>query len=419
MLAPETARERIIASMAPVAETEPAPLDLALNRIVAAQINAPVHLPPFDASAMDGYAVCTRHLPAQAPFELAVVGESAAGHPSPLAVTGAVALRVFTGATLPTGADAVVLQEDVKRRGDRIVVTERPRAGQHIRTRGHDIAKGAAIVRGGSQLDAYALSWLAACGISEVAVRRRVRVALFATGDELVDAGTPLAPGQIYDSNRFALRQLLRDLPVATDDLGRLPDDPLAIRRALTQAGETADIIIASGGVSVGDADFVKAAVESAGSLDFWRIALKPGKPLAVGKVGQADFFGLPGNPVSTIVTFLLFAAPAILARAGGAPQPPLKVPATLTRAVSHTQGRREYQRGTLANDGGQLVVAPTGDQGSNRLATFAGANCLLEVPEHRADLQAGEVVQVLLLGRDNGLFTHASEQATQGDRQT
>ena len=413
MLNPDAARERIVASMVPVCETERAPLDEALNRIAAARVSAPVDLPPFDASAMDGYAVCAGDLSTQPPFELAVVGETAAGHPSPLGVEGLQALRIFTGAALPAQADAVVLQEDVTRHGDRIVVTERPRPGQHVRVRGHDIAKGAAVVRGGSRLDAYALSWLAACGVAEVAVRRRVRVALFATGDELADAGAPLAPGQIYDSNRFALRQLMRDLPVAIDDLGRLPDDRLAIEQALKRAGATADVIIASGGVSVGDADFVKAAVERAGALDFWRIALKPGKPLAVGKVGQADFFGLPGNPVSTIVTFLLFAAPAIVARGGGTPQPPLRVPAALARPVSHTPGRREYQRGALANDGGQLIVTPAGDQGSNRLATFAGANCLLEVPEHRGDLDAGEVVQVLLLGKDNGLFEHASAHAT------
>lgn len=413
MLNPDAARERIVAAMAPVGETEQAPLNEALNRIAAGRVSAPVDLPPFDASAMDGYAVCAGDLPAQPPFELAVVGESAAGHPSPLGVSGLHALRIFTGAALPAQADAVVLQEDVTRQGGRIMVTERPRAGQHVRLRGHDIAKGAVVVRRGSRLDAYALSWLAACGIAEVAVRRRVRVALFATGDELADAGAPLAPGQIYDSNRFALRQLMHDLPVDIDDLGRLPDDRLAIQQALMQAGEAADIIIASGGVSVGDADFVRAAVEQAGALDFWRIALKPGKPLAVGKVGQADFFGLPGNPVSTIVTFLLFAAPAIVARGGGMPQPPLRVPAALAGPVSHTPGRREYQRGALANDGARLIVTPARDQGSNRLATFAGANCLLEVPEHRGDLDAGEVVQVLLLGKDNGLFEHASAHAT------
>ena len=404
MLSPDAARQRIVAAVEPVAGVETIPTAEALGRIAAADARAPIDLPPFRSSAMDGYAVCAADIAAPAPIELTVVGQSAAGHPSSQRVAGRQALRIFTGAMMPAGADAVVLQEDVERLGgDAIVANERPRPGQHVRPRGHDVARGAIIVSRGDRLNAYALAWLTACGVAQVEVARRVRVAVFATGDELADPGAALGPGQIYDSNRFALLRLMRDLPVAPRDMGRLPDDPDATRRALKDAARDADVIIGSGGVSVGDADFVKAAVEDIGTLDFWRIALKPGKPLAVGKVGGADFFGLPGNPVSTIVTFLLFVVPAILARAGGAPKEPLRAPAKLAQDISHTRGRREYQRGQVVAEDGGLVVVPTGDQGSNRLATFAGANCLIEVPAHRAGLAAGETVQVLMLSTDSG----------------
>ena len=389
--------------MEPVSGVETIPAAAALGRIAATAVRAPIDLPPFRSSAMDGYAVCAADVGSAGANELTVAGESAAGHPSSLRVAGRRALRIFTGAMMPAGADAVVLQEDVERRGDTIAITEQPRPGQHVRERGHDVARGETLVARGDRLGAYALAWLTACGVAEVAVTRRVRVAIFATGDELADPGAALGAGQIYDSNRFALLRLMADLPVAPFDMGRLPDNREAIRRALQDAAGQADLVIASGGVSVGDADFVKAAVEEVGTLDFWRIALKPGKPLAVGTVGGATFFGLPGNPVSTIVTFLLFVAPAILARAGGVPGTPLKVSAELACDIAHTRGRREYQRGRVAGEGGRLVVTPTGDQGSNRLATFSGANCLIEVPEHRSGLSAGERVEVHLLSPDSG----------------
>ena len=389
--------------MKPVSGVETMPTAQALGRIAAADVCAPIDLPPFRSSAMDGYAVRAADIDAAGAIELTVAGQSAAGHPSSLRVAGRRALRIFTGAMMPAGADAVVLQEDVERRGDTIAIAEQPRPGQHVRERGHDVARGETLVARGDRLGAYALAWLTACGVAEVEVMRRVRVAIFATGDELADPGAALGPGQIYDSNRFALLKLMADLPVTPFDLVRLPDNREAIRRALQDAAGNADLVIASGGVSVGDADFVKAVVEEVGTLDFWRIALKPGKPLAVGTVGGATFFGLPGNPVSTIVTFLLFVVPAILSRAGGVPHDHLKVPAALGCDIAHTRGRREYQRGRVVSEGGRLVVTPTGDQGSNRLATFSGANCLIEVPEDRGGLQAGEQVQLLMLATDSG----------------
>ena len=403
VLNPEEAYRKLIGSIEPIAGSETMETRLALGRFAAEDVLAPVDLPPFDASAMDGYAVAARDLDAAPPFEMRVVGASVAGGPSDVRVGGRDAIRILTGAVLPEGADAIVLQEDTERRGDTIVVTESPRPGQHVRTRGHDIARGERVVAAGARLDAYRLSWLTACGIGRVAARPRVRVAVFATGDELVEVGETLGPGQIYESNRFALTRLMSDLPVEVLDLGRLPDDREATRAALARAAEEVDVVVTSGGVSVGDADYVRDAVLEVGRLDFWKIALKPGKPLAVGRIGRADFFGLPGNPVSTIVTFLLFVVPAIVRRGGGVPEPPMRLPARLAHDVRHTLGRREYQRGIVAERDGELVVGATGDQSSNRLATFDGANCLIEVPGDRADLAAHEVVSIVLLERGTG----------------
>jgi molybdopterin molybdotransferase len=226
-------------------------------------------------------------------------------------------------------------------------------------------------------------------------------VALFSTGDELIDPGTPLGPGQIYDANRTALRELVSERPVEVLDLGALPDNPQAINRALETAVETADVVVTSGGVSVGDADYVKDVVAQAGSLDFWKIALKPGKPLAVGRVGKALFFGLPGNPVSTIITYLLFVAPTIDRLCGMPDSTPYRLPAILQGTIEHHQGRREYVRGIFGTNGDRVTVSPTGDQSSNRLATFANANCLIVVPEQTDDIKAGSIVDIVLLPTD------------------
>ena len=232
-------------------------------------------------------------------------------------------------------------------------------------------------------------------------VKRSVRVVLLSTGDELAEAGTPLGPAQIYDSNRFAMTRLLEGRGTETIDLGCVPDDAEQIRAALEEAAETGDIIVTSGGVSVGDADLVRDLVAELGTIDFWRIALKPGKPLAVGDIRGTPFFGLPGNPVSTIVTCLLFVAPAIDLLAGAEPSPPLTVPAVLAEEVPHAPGRREYMRGIATNEDGHLKVTINGNQGSNRLATFSGANCLVLIPANAGNLPAGETVQILPLGND------------------
>ena len=399
MLDVDLAFRKLGALVRPVAETERVAIDAAAGRIAAQAVEAPVDLPPFDCSAMDGYAVDATDLDHDREKRFDIVDESRAGRPATqtLAVPHK-AVRVFTGAVMPAGANAVVLQEDAVRRGSTFTTTLPVHRDQHVRHQGHDVRRGAELCRPGTRISHFHLAWFAACGIEEVTVSRRIRVGVFSTGDELVERGVPLKPGQIYDSNRFAILSLLREKAAETVDLGCLPDDPRIIANALRKASQRVDLLVTSGGVSVGDADFVKEAVERIGSIEFWKIALKPGKPLAIGTVGESLFFGLPGNPVSTIVTYLLFVAPAIDRLGGGHPTAPLTVAATLRGGVKHTAGRREYLRGTLRSTDGRLVVAPTGDQGSNRLATFADANCLIVVNESRQNLADGELVEVVLL---------------------
>ena len=402
MLNVDAALGKLLASVKPVEGTEAVPVAKALDRIAADDIAAPVDLPPFPASAMDGYAVAAAGFASAPPHVVEVIGESLAGHPSKARVTGTDAVRIFTGAPMPEGADTVVIQEDTRVEPGGLVLLDTPRRGDNVRPCGHDVVRGAPIAHKGDRLDAYRLSWLTACGMDRVNVKRRVNVAILSTGDELKDTGTPLGPGQIYDSNRFALARLMSDQPVDLTDLGCLPDDPAAIRAALELAADSADMVLTSGGVSVGDADYVRDIVENVGRLEFYRIALKPGKPLAVGKIGNADFFGLPGNPISTIVTFLLFVVPALAVRSGGRYAAPLEFDAVLAENIPHSVGRREYQRGIAENADRGILVRSTGDQSSNRLSTFDGANCLIRVPEDRDDLAAGETVSIILL-RDRG----------------
>ena len=394
----------------PVREREDVDIADARGRIVAETLVAPVDLPPFDASAMDGYAVDGRGSSGGDRKTWRVVDASLAGHPAKKAVSAGTAIRVFTGAVMPRGADAVVLQEDVAVDGDTVRSEAPVRPLQHVRRRGHDVGRGKPLCTAGTRLTTYHLSWLAACGIARIAVNRKVRVAVFSTGDELAEPGAPLADGQIYDSNRFAVSMLLREKAATVIDFGRLPDDRDVIRQALHDASEAADVVVTSGGVSVGEADYVKDVVAEVGQVDFWRIALKPGKPLAVGRIRDALFFGLPGNPVSTIVTYLLFVAPAVDRLGGTVAEPPLTLRARIAEGVRHAVGRREYMRGTVRRTEDGLVVAITGDQGSNRLATFANANGLVIIDENTGDLEAGDWVDVLLLAADAGHPVRAGE---------
>jgi molybdopterin molybdotransferase len=370
----------------------------ARGRITASAIAAAMDVPPFAASAMDGYAVGSGDpvFAAAPPYRLTLQGVSRAGAPLPGVLRIDHAVRIFTGAAVPARSDAIVIQEQAHATNDYVELWRRPGAGDYLRPVGHDVARGARIIDAGTQLGPFELAWLSACGRTDAEVAPRLRLALFSTGDELRDAPATLGAGQIYDANRTVLAELLRTLPVEVDDLGIVPDDPGAIEATLATATANHDAVITSGGVSVGDADHVKGVVERLGSLEFWKIAIRPGKPFAYGRIGNCHLFGLPGNPVSTIVTFLLLVKPVLLRLAGACAYTPLRIPATLTTDVQHEAGRAEYQRGHYAIQSQGVAVAPTSDQSSNRLGSFYGANCLIEIPRESGNLHRGSTVTLL-----------------------
>ena len=404
----EEAREALFAQIAAVSASECIPLTQAHGRIAAEVVRAQLPLPPFPASAMDGYALRRQDVPNHKTFR--IVGQSLAGHPYSGSIKAGECARIFTGAVVPDGADLIVLQEEVAdvitdENGDENVRFAPHKTDEdYIRPVGNDVQQGQTMTQPGDTLSPLLLGALAAAGVCDINVYRRPKVGIFSSGDELRDPGTPpeaLALGQIYDSNRFTLTSLLRQQPIELITLDRLPDDPDAVEAALAEASRRCDMLITSGGVSVGDADFIGATIARLGELSFWRLNLKPGKPLAFGKIGDCWIFGLPGNPVSTIVTCLLLAKPSLQVLCGTLPKPLLRIPATLTSPVSHHPGRAEYQRGIYSQKepaGSGLTVRHTGDQGSNRLSTFAGANCLIEVPKESGDLTAGAEVNILPL---------------------
>ncbi len=368
----------------------------ACGRVLASALNAPLDLPPFPSSAMDGYALLARDLDGEPPYQLRCVGSSLAGHPYAGDLQAGECLRITTGAMLPEVADTVVAQEDCEVEDAMVSVTLKPDAAAHVRPRGNDVEAGAPLLDASRTLTAFDIAWLAASGVEQVPVFPKPRIAVFATGDELAEPGRSLQPGQIYESNRRVLLELLDALPATVSDLGILKDEPAAIEQALRNAARDHDLLLTSGGVSVGTADYLKEVVSALGSLSLWRLNLKPGKPLAFGHVGACPFLGLPGNPVSTIVTFLLVARPAILTLAGARVTPPLRFRARLVTALKHTPGREEYQRGALREGSEGPEVAVTGDQSSNRLATFSNADCLIRVPKDVGSLEVGAEVEVL-----------------------
>ncbi len=398
----EEALERLFAALPVTCASHTLGLDQAHGRVLSAPVTAPVDLPPFNASAMDGYAVRSADFQRQPQQPLRCIGESLAGHPFGGEVTAGTCVRVFTGSKVPTGADQVLLQEEVAHIDDgHVTFTPHQPSEPYVRPIGHDVHAGTQLADRGDRLHAFTLGALAAAGVDQVSVYTLPKVGVFSTGDELVDPGTPpaaLAEGQIYDSNRFTVLNLLRNTPCETIDLGRLADDPETVRQAFASASEQCDLLITSGGVSVGEADFITATIEELGELNFWRLNLKPGKPLAFGRIGKCHVFGLPGNPVSTIVTLLLLARPAICHCAGARPTTPMRLPAKLTGTLRHQPGRVEYQRGIARETADGLSVEVTGDQSSNRLSTFQGANCLIEVPKQAGDLHTGEAIRILPL---------------------
>jgi len=366
--------------------------------VLARPATANLNLPPFRASAMDGYAIRAQ----DQGLSLTVIGQSLAGHPYNGDISAGECLRIFTGAMLPSSADQVILQEEVAQRDATSVLfnTHSP-SESYVRAIGNDLKVGSQIAAPGDVLNPFLIASLASAGVNLVEVLRKPVIGVFSSGDELRDSSVPveaLLEGQIYDSNRLTVMELLKNLPVEVRDLGRLADEADAVSNALREGAQHCDAMITSGGVSVGDADYISETIERLGTLAFWRLNLKPGKPMAFGKIENCWIFGLPGNPVSTIVTALLLVRPALLALAGAKLAPALRLKANLTTPVTHQAGRTEYQRGTFAENAGLFEVSHTGDQGSNRLSTFHHANCLIEVDKNLGDLAPGDEVNILPL---------------------
>lgn len=389
----EQAQQRILEAIQPLTETETLPLRQALGRILAHAILAPLNVPPFINSAMDGYAIRHADL-AQQP--LRVIGASFAGRAFQGEIKAGECVRIMTGAVVPDGADSIAIQENVQRDADLIHIQGEVKRSEHLRYAGDDIKQGELLLDKGRRLNAADLGLLASQGIAQVAVLRRPRVAFCSTGDELKSLGETLQAGEIYDSNRYTLHALLQKLEVDIIDLGVVPDTPEAVDAVFQQACQQADIFITSGGVSVGEADYIAETLKRLGQVNFWKIAVKPGKPLAFGKIGNCQFFGLPGNPVSVMATFLLFVRPAILRLRGDTIPALPEYSAICETPIKKAVGRKDYQRGICWNEQGQWRVRTTGDQGSHILRSMSQANCFIVVPLESGNLPAGSTVSII-----------------------
>lgn len=396
--------ERLIAErVAPIAETERVALRGARGRVTAGDIKAPLDLPPFDNSAVDGYAVRHADLDPQGDTTLAVSGKLIAGARADIALGPRQAVHIFTGAALPAGADTIYMQEDVTVASGKVTVPKGLAPGANRRLAGEDVPAGRVVLPAGTMLEAQHIALLAALGITDVGVRRRLKVAVFSTGDEVVEPGTQRAGSAIFDSNRYLLSALLEQLGAVVTDLGILADDPAELARALAKAAAWHDLVITSGGVSMGEADHVRAAVEKIGSLVFWRIAIKPGRPVAMGVIRAAPrkdyaahagaaFCGLPGNPVAVFVTFVRVVKPLLLRLSGARPQSLTPLPVRVAFAYGKKQGRREYVRVALRRGAdGEVEAVKHPQDGTGILTSLTETDGLLEFPEDRTSIAPGD----------------------------
>jgi len=398
----ETARQAIRACLEPLRESERVGTREALGRVLAEDIIPAVNVPAHDNSAMDGWALRGAELLSDREVVLKEAGTAFAGRPFQGEVKAGECVRIMTGAVMPRGADTVVVQEVVRREGEAVVVPAGQKQGQNVRAAGEDIKAGIAALKAGSVVRAADLGLIASLGIAEVSVKRRLRVAYFSTGDELTSIGKPLPEGGIYDSNRYTLHGMLAKLGMDVTDMGVVRDDPAKLEAAFRTASANADAIITTGGVSVGEADFVKQLMGKLGEVLFWKIAMRPGRPMAFGRIAagrRAPFlFGLPGNPVAVMVTFHQFVREALLVLAGRTDDCSLPLlPVQAAHAMRKVPGRTEYQRGVVFREGGFWKVRTTGQQGSGVLRSMSEANCYIVLEHGRGTVQPGEPVQVQL----------------------
>ncbi len=379
-----------------VPETERVPLSGARQRVTAADIVAPIDLPPFDNSAVDGYAVRHADLDRNAPTKLKVAGRLMAGGEKPLSLKSGDAIRIFTGAPMPAGADTVFMQEDVGIKGDHVIVPSGLKCGANRRLAGEDASKGHLALPAGTVLEPQHIALAAALGLVEIKVRRRLKAAIFSTGDEVVEPGRPLPRAAIYDANRYLLYELLQRVGAQISDLGILADDPKALAGALSKAADDNDLIITSGGVSTGEADHVRGALERIGKLVFWRVAIKPGRPVALGVIRRASgndavFVGLPGNPVAVFVTFTRVVRVLLRQLSGARPQKLVPLPVRIAFAYKKKKNRREYVRVALQRGvDGELEAVKHPQDGAGVITSLTETDGLLEFDEDMTTIEAG-----------------------------
>jgi len=397
------AEQLIAARVDPVSGRQSVPLREALGRVLATQIVAPVNLPPFDNSAVDGYAVRGEEIDSARERRLVIVDRVAAGRAAAHAVKSGEAVRIFTGAPMPAGADTVFMQEDCRIDGTHVIVPPGLSRGANRRLAGEDIRTGAVALPAGRRLSAQDIALAAALGLTAIEARRRVRVALFSTGDEITEPGSPLVGAALYDSNRYLLAAAVARFGAAVTDLGILRDEPQALARAMATAATDHDLVLTSGGVSTGEADYVRSAVESIGRIVFWRVAIKPGRPVAMGVIpggetGEAAaFVGLPGNPVAVFVTFVRVVRPLLLRLAGALPEPLVALPARAAFSYKKRKGRREYVRVALrTGPDGMINAVKHPQEGSGVLTSLTETDGLAELGEDVTNIEPGAIVGFL-----------------------
>ncbi|ENM5880476.1 bifunctional molybdopterin-guanine dinucleotide biosynthesis adaptor protein MobB/molybdopterin molybdotransferase MoeA [Vibrio metoecus] len=396
-LSVEQGREKILSLILPLAETESVAIQECYQRVLARKVHSPINVPAYRNSAMDGYALRSDELERDS---YRVVAEVLAGSHYAKTVELGEAVKIMTGAPMPLGADTVVMREQATQNGDVVSFAgAKIKAGQNVRQAGEDLAQGQAVFNSGQRLLSPEMGMLASLGFANAEVFRLLKVAIFSTGDEVQAPGGGIEPNSIFDSNRFTLTGLLKQLGCQVIDLGIIEDDEAKMMQVLEQAAEQADVVITSGGVSVGDADFIKSALEKLGQIDFWRINMRPGRPLAFGQIAEKPFFGLPGNPVAVMVSFINFVEPALRKMQGEQGWQPLKVNAIALEDLRSRQGRTEFSRGVYAfNTQGQLTVRTTGKQGSGILRSMSEANCLIEIAPAIDTVKVGESVTIIPL---------------------
>ena len=395
-VSPDEALDRILNDVVPVQGMEKVELRTSIGRVLAQAIRSNINVPSHDNSAMDGYAVRGVDIPESGARELNIIGTIFAGKPLNKIIEPGTCARIMTGGVMPEGADTVIIQERTEQHGNLVKIGNDTRPGDNVRFAGEDIKTGDTILHKGVWLTPADIGLIASLGIGEVMVSRKPRVAFFSTGDELQSIGESLAPGNVFDSNRYTLYGMLSRLGVEIIDMGVIRDVKDDIATAFNQAASYADVVITSGGVSVGEADYIKEILGTLGTVNFWKVAIKPGRPLAFGKLHNTYFFGLPGNPVSVMVTFYQFVQPAIHKLMGSGHIESLTVRAVCGSKLKKRAGRVEYQRGILNRDkSGRLVVEKTGAQGSGILSSMSQANCFIILPMDSEGIHPGAEVEV------------------------